>query len=172
MSTPDTRLSQPHSSFASEQNQKATKMEIIKIVILILSGLMLLFVGAMRLSNPMETYLKNSGINTSLFLNYYHPLFDEISDDKYFGARFYFAAWGALKNKSGNMDLLVAIGTSAAYFLSLYLMFVKGSGTHLYFESSSVIITLILFGNIIMLNLFLAILLGNFDASRKFHIKK
>lgn len=37
--------------------------------------------------------------------------------------------------------------------------------------SSIYLITLILFGNIIMLNLFLAILLGNFDASRKFHIK-
>ncbi len=38
------------------------KMEIVKIVILSLSGLMLLFVGAMRLSNPIQTYLKNSGI--------------------------------------------------------------------------------------------------------------
>ena len=37
-------------------------MEIIKIVILALSGLLLLFVGASRLSNPMQTYLKNSGI--------------------------------------------------------------------------------------------------------------
>jgi hypothetical protein len=37
-------------------------MEIIKIVILSLSSLMLLFVGAMRLSNPIKTYLKNSGI--------------------------------------------------------------------------------------------------------------
>lgn len=38
-------------------------MEIIKIIILSLSGLMLLFVGAMRLSNPVKAYLKNSGIN-------------------------------------------------------------------------------------------------------------
>jgi hypothetical protein len=37
-------------------------MEIFKIVILSLSGLLLLFVGAMRLSNPIKTYLKNSGI--------------------------------------------------------------------------------------------------------------
>ena len=40
-------------------------MEIIKIVILSLSGLMLLFVGTMRLSNPIKTYLKNSGIELS-----------------------------------------------------------------------------------------------------------
>ncbi|TMU56622.1 DUF4345 domain-containing protein [Flagellimonas algicola] len=37
-------------------------MEITKVVILSLSGLMLIFVGAMRLSNPIKTYLKNSGI--------------------------------------------------------------------------------------------------------------
>ncbi len=37
-------------------------MEIFKIVVLSLSGLMLIFVGAMRLSNPIKTYLKNSGI--------------------------------------------------------------------------------------------------------------
>ena len=37
-------------------------MEIIKIIILLLSGLMLVFVGSMRLSNPVKTYLKNSGI--------------------------------------------------------------------------------------------------------------
>ena len=44
-------------------------MEIIKIVILSLSGLMLLFVGAMRLSNPMKTYLKNSGIKLANDVN-------------------------------------------------------------------------------------------------------
>ncbi|MBD66499.1 MAG: copper-translocating P-type ATPase [Halobacteriovoraceae bacterium] len=67
------------------------------------------------------------------------------------GARFYKSAWGALKNKSGNMELLVAIGTSAAYFLSLYLVMknlehLHHKSLHLYFESSSVIITLILLG--------------------------
>lgn len=69
----------------------------------------------------------------------------------YIGARFYRSAWGALKNKSGNMELLVAIGTSAAYFLSLYLVLKNlehfhHKTVHLYFESSSVIITLILLG--------------------------
>ena len=41
---------------------KAKKMEIINIIILSLSSLMLVFVGAMRLSHPVKTYLKNSGI--------------------------------------------------------------------------------------------------------------
>jgi len=64
------------------------------------------------------------------------------------GARFYRAGWKALRAGSGNMDLLVALGTSAAYGLSLYLLLAAGGSghVHLYFESSAVIITLVLFG--------------------------
>ncbi len=63
------------------------------------------------------------------------------------GSRFYISAYGAIKARSANMDVLVAIGTSAAFGLSLYLLFFKPDYLeHLYFESSSVIITLILFG--------------------------
>ena len=67
----------------------------------------------------------------------------------YFGARFYRAGWGALKAGIGNMDLLVSIGTSAAYGLSLYLWWSFDSANgmpHLYFESSSAVITLVLLG--------------------------
>jgi Cu+-exporting ATPase len=67
----------------------------------------------------------------------------------YFGWRFYRAGWGALKAGSGNMDLLVSIGTSAAYGLSLYLWwsFDGDHGMpHLYFESSSAVMTLLLIG--------------------------
>lgn len=62
----------------------------------------------------------------------------------YLGAGFYTSAWKAIKNKTGNMDLLVAIGTSAAYFLSIYMM--SQDHEHLYFEASSVVITLVLLG--------------------------
>ena len=64
------------------------------------------------------------------------------------GARFYRAGWKALRAGSGNMDLLVAIGTSAAYGLSVYLLLQEhGHGMpHLYFESSAVVITLVLLG--------------------------
>jgi Cu+-exporting ATPase len=65
------------------------------------------------------------------------------------GARFYKAGWKALRAGSGNMDLLVALGTSAAYGLSLYLLWAQRSHEgmqHLYFESSAVIITLVLLG--------------------------
>lgn len=60
------------------------------------------------------------------------------------GARFYRAGWKAAINLSGNMDLLVAIGTSAAYGLSVYLLWQHSA--HLYFEASSAVITLVLLG--------------------------
>ena len=64
------------------------------------------------------------------------------------GWRFYKAGWSALKAGTGNMDLLVALGTSAAYGLSVYLLFTSSHGgmQHLYFESSSIVITLVLLG--------------------------
>ena len=69
----------------------------------------------------------------------------------YIGRDFYLSGWGALKAKSGNMELLVSIGTTAAYTLSVYLMIANRehifhSGSHLYFESSAVIITLVKLG--------------------------
>ncbi len=65
-----------------------------------------------------------------------------------FGARFYVAAWKAVRAGAGNMDLLVAIGTSAGYGLSLYewASAAAGSMPHLYFEASAVVIALVLLG--------------------------
>jgi Cu+-exporting ATPase len=64
------------------------------------------------------------------------------------GARFYRAGWHALKARSGNMDLLVAIGTSAGWGLSvwLWLSAEPGSMPHLYFEASAVVISLVMLG--------------------------
>lgn len=64
------------------------------------------------------------------------------------GWQFYRGAYGALKNKSANMDVLVALGTSAAYFYSIYLAIIHSGEHHipLYFETSAVLITLILLG--------------------------
>ncbi len=64
------------------------------------------------------------------------------------GARFYRAGWKAVKARSGNMDLLVALGTTAGYGLSVYqVLDSSGSGmTHYYFEASAVVITLVLIG--------------------------
>ncbi len=64
------------------------------------------------------------------------------------GARFYKAGWYALKALSGNMDLLVAIGTTAGWALSMWLWLTAEAGTmvHLYFEGSALVITLVLLG--------------------------
>ena len=64
------------------------------------------------------------------------------------GARFYRAGWHALKARTGNMELLVAIGTTAAWALSVWLWWRSEPGEmlHLYFEASAVVITLVLLG--------------------------
>jgi P-type Cu+ transporter len=65
------------------------------------------------------------------------------------GARFYKAGYKAVRAGAGNMDLLVALGTSAAYGLSVYQLLAhgaNGSMEHLYFEASAVVITLVLLG--------------------------
>jgi Cu+-exporting ATPase len=63
------------------------------------------------------------------------------------GGRFYRAGWKAVKAFTGNMDLLVALGTSAAYGLSLYELFFGAAGAHeLYFETAAALITFILLG--------------------------
>jgi Cu+-exporting ATPase len=70
------------------------------------------------------------------------------------GARFYRAGWHAARAGTGNMDLLVALGTSAAFGLSLWLWWRAATGEHaghgavphLYFEASAVVITLVLLG--------------------------
>jgi len=65
-----------------------------------------------------------------------------------FGARFYRDGWKAARALSGNMDLLVAIGTSAAFGLSVYELLAHGDGhgVHYYFEASAVVVTLVLLG--------------------------
>ncbi|RYZ03296.1 MAG: heavy metal translocating P-type ATPase, partial [Comamonadaceae bacterium] len=72
------------------------------------------------------------------------------------GAGFYRAGWHALRARAGNMDLLVALGTSAAFGLSLWLWWRAATGAHgghvgasqphLYFEASAAVITLVRLG--------------------------
>ena len=67
------------------------------------------------------------------------------------GKQFYISAYKALRNKSANMDVLVVMGTSAAYFYSVYQAIITIGEHHaaqLYFETSSVLITLIILGKL------------------------
>lgn len=93
-----------------------------------------------RIHNPIVTFLHN-------------PYFQwVIATPVQFviGARFYKQSYFALRSGSANMDVLIAMGTSAAYFFSLYNVFFEvvsqGMMKNLYFEASAIIITLILLG--------------------------
>ncbi|MGV2643669.1 HAD-IC family P-type ATPase, partial [Clostridium perfringens] len=73
----------------------------------------------------------------------------------FIGKQFYVGAYKALRNKSANMDVLVALGTSAAYFYSLYLTIdwaAAGANVHhgpeMYYETSAVLITLVIMGKL------------------------
>lgn len=64
------------------------------------------------------------------------------------GASFYTGSWRAIRSRSGNMDLLVALGTSSAWALSTYIVLTSSGEQHLYFESSGVVIALVLLGKL------------------------
>jgi len=67
----------------------------------------------------------------------------------YTGLGFYTGGFKSLKNRSANMDVLVAMGSSVAYFYSLSLLLYPPLGRHVYFETSAVIITLIKLGKLL-----------------------
>jgi Cu+-exporting ATPase len=67
----------------------------------------------------------------------------------YTGWDYYVGGFKSLKNRSANMDVLVAMGSSVAYFYSLAILFLPHLGAHVYFETSAVIITLIKLGKML-----------------------
>jgi Cu+-exporting ATPase len=67
----------------------------------------------------------------------------------YTGWDYYTGGWKSLKNQSANMDVLVAMGSSVAYFYSLAVLLYPPLGKHVYFETSAVIITLIKLGKML-----------------------
>lgn len=90
-----------------------------------------------------------------LFMNPWFQLILATPVQFYIGKPFYVGAFKALRNKSANMDVLIALGTSAAYFYSLYLSIMWATsadaaqhGPDLYFETSAVLITLVVLGKL------------------------
>ena len=67
----------------------------------------------------------------------------------YTGMDYYRGGYKSLKNKTANMDVLIAMGSSVAYFYSLALLFIPALGSHVYFETSAMIITLIKLGKLL-----------------------
>ncbi|HDR9800850.1 TPA: copper-translocating P-type ATPase [Burkholderia cenocepacia] len=106
-----------------------------------------LVIGAAVLSAPLVAPMLAAPFGIDLMLPGWLQLVLASIVQFGFGARFYRAAWHAVKARTGNMDLLVALGTSAAYGLSLWmLMRDPAHPGHLYFEASAVIVTLVRFG--------------------------
>ncbi|MBD7907377.1 heavy metal translocating P-type ATPase [Sporosarcina gallistercoris] len=83
----------------------------------------------------------------ALFMNPYFQWLLATPVQFWIGWTFYKGAFSALRNGSANMDVLVVLGTSAAYFYSVFLV-LTGSDHGLYFETSAVLITLILLGKL------------------------
>ena len=111
------------------------------------------FITSAVLSSPLLLAMVFMLINVDVaFLhNEYFQLIVATPVQFIIGFRFYKNAYHALKSKSANMDVLVAMGTTAAYFFSIYNGFFvepieAGMMKELYFEASSVIITLVLLG--------------------------
>jgi len=111
------------------------------------------FIAAAVLSSPLLLAMVFMLVNIDIpFLhNEYFQLIIATPVQFIIGFRFYKNAYHALRAKSANMDVLVAMGTSAAYFFSIYNAFfvehMEGMMMkELYFEASSVIITLVLLG--------------------------
>lgn len=109
------------------------------------------FIAALILSAPLvlNMFLEMVGINSFLGNRFFQLVLAGIVQFV-IGWRFYKHAWKALKSLAPNMDVLVVLGTSAAYLFSIYNAFFAvhfhTSHSNLYFESSAVLITLILFG--------------------------
>jgi len=105
--------------------------------------------SAIILSSPLVLgmILMLAGIDVPLLHNPYFQLALATPVQFVIGFKFYKNAFYALRAKSANMDVLIALGTSAAYFMSIYnMIFQQGAMKALYFESAAVIITLILLG--------------------------
>ncbi len=125
-----------------EKEQREKEIESLKVSLLI----------SIILSSPLllAMILSVLGINVPFLHNPYFQLAIATPIQFVIGFRFYKHAYFALRSKSANMDVLISMGTSAAYFFSLYNVFfeppVMGGMKDLYFEASAVIITLILLG--------------------------
>ncbi len=126
----------PHREAASTPREQPRDTELIKVVV------------AATLSLPLIVPMLLDLFGVHWMLPGWMQLVLATPVQFWLGARFYRAGWKAVKAGTGNMDLLVALGTSAAYGLSVYQLFAHGDEgmPHLYFEAAAVVITLVLLG--------------------------
>lgn len=134
------RLGETNLAQESEDKEKILKKDLGKVKI------------SAILSAPLVIPMLLEPLGFHFMLSGWYQLLLTLPVQFWLGARFYRAAWKALKAKTGNMDLLVVLGTTAAFGLSLYNLYIYGEHAgregvgHLYFEGASIIITLVLLG--------------------------
>ncbi|MEK3765576.1 heavy metal translocating P-type ATPase [Solibacillus sp. FSL K6-4121] len=127
-----------------DHREKAIQHQTIKFLAAAILSLPLLWTMVAHFSFTSFLYVPDLLMNPWIQLSLATPVQFII------GWQFYEGAYKSLRNGSANMDVLVAMGTSAAYFYSIYQMLAHPSGhmPHLYFETSAVLITLILLGKL------------------------
>ncbi|RXZ82177.1 copper-translocating P-type ATPase [Paenibacillaceae bacterium] len=134
---------------AEENRDKHIRDQLRKLIIAAVLSLPLLWSMVGHFSFTTWIYMPD------LFMNPWLQLILAAPVQFYVGKQFYVGAYKALRNGSANMDVLVALGTSAAFFYSLYLTlewyFAGGSAHHgpdLYYETSAILITLVILGKL------------------------
>ncbi|RDU37647.1 heavy metal translocating P-type ATPase [Neobacillus piezotolerans] len=127
---------------AADHRQKEIKRQTNKFIISLILSLPLLWSMVGHFSFTSFIYVPDMFMNPWVQLALATPVQFII------GGQFYVGAYKALKNGSANMDVLVALGTSAAYFYSLYMSIKGGHSVELYYETSAILITLIILGKL------------------------
>ncbi|OAB45576.1 heavy metal translocating P-type ATPase [Paenibacillus antarcticus] len=133
----------------SEHREKAISAQKRKLLISAILSLPLLWSMVSHFSFLSWIWMPD------LFMNPWFQLALATPVQFYIGKQFYVGAYKSLRNKSGNMDVLISLGTSAAYFYSLYLTIewaLNGGSIHhgpaMYYETSAVLITLVILGKL------------------------
>ena len=137
----------PDDSFEEEDAEKAARDAEIrdqtrKFVVGLLFALPLFILSMARDFNLLGIWSHAAWVNW-LFWVLATPV------QFYTGWDYYVGGWKSLKNRSANMDVLVAMGSSVAYFYSFAVLIFPSLGQHVYFETSAVIITLIKLGKML-----------------------
>ena len=130
----------------SESDHRATELPFDQHAQLRRDGYTLMISGALTL--PLVLQMFSMLVGWSFHLAIWAELLLVTPVQFVIGARFYRAAASAIRAGSGNMDVLIVLGTTTAYLYSLYLLISLGPAAEgqLYFEACAVIITLVLFG--------------------------
>lgn len=97
----------------------------------------------------MVSHIPNSPVHLTFLMNPWLQFALATPVQFIIGAPFYVGAYKSLRSGSANMDVLVALGTSAAYFYSVAEMLIHSAMPNLYFETSAILITLVLLGKVL-----------------------